>query len=279
LEKMDLQTLASAFIKELGKYSYKPDGMDQVWEVLFPDKENKWNFLYIRKYENAFYITHINGAGRPLRMGPRNHLQEVDTLGARMPKLDMDGITEIWGPLFTDARKWLDVVRRDWMKAYSRLVAEFPLNLRYGIVSNAILRANGPHIYHLDKQVGRKNAEAFLRIVESGYFEKSDLMMVRSMNADCYFKYCRIAYIAGKRKEDVLDRKLSGREMYKKYADGRHDGLLDISPSSKKAFADWIDGKHPKRTHGGHPWEIKRGGSETHIDLSVYSPSGYPKSC
>ena len=31
----------------------------------------------------------------------------------------------------------------------------------------------------------------------------------------------------------------------------------------------WLDNKHPKRQSGGHPWEIKRGGSYTHIGLRV----------
>src|SRR5690606_35595761 len=56
-------------------------------------------------------------------------------------------------------------------------------------------------------------------------------------------------------------------------ADGRHEGLLEINPNSTTEFADWIDGKHQKRSRGGHPWEIKRGGNTTHIDLSVSRPS------
>ena len=55
----------------------------------------------------------------------------------------------------------------------------------------------------------------------------------------------------------------------------RHEGLLDIDPASKQEFADWIDGTHPKRGGGGHPWEIKRGGNTTHIDLIVSHPSSY----
>jgi hypothetical protein len=65
--------------------------------------------------------------------------------------------------------------------------------------------------------------------------------------------------------------------MYRLYADGRHEGLLEIAPDSEQEFADWIDGSHPKRTVGGHPWEIKRGGNNTHIDLSVSRPSPYRK--
>jgi hypothetical protein len=63
--------------------------------------------------------------------------------------------------------------------------------------------------------------------------------------------------------------------MYSRYADGRHEGLLDIDPASEQEFADWIDGKHPKRSVGGHPWEIKRGGNTTHIDLTVSRPFSY----
>jgi hypothetical protein len=65
--------------------------------------------------------------------------------------------------------------------------------------------------------------------------------------------------------------------MYERYADGRHEGLLDIDPHSTQEFADWIDGNHPKRTRGGHPWEIKRGSNTTHIDLHVFRPNAYSK--
>jgi hypothetical protein len=50
---------------------------------------------------------------------------------------------------------------------------------------------------------------------------------------------------------------------------------LDIDTDSEQEFAGWIDGTHPKRGGGGHPWEIKRGGNTTHIDLTVSRPSLY----
>ena len=65
--------------------------------------------------------------------------------------------------------------------------------------------------------------------------------------------------------------------MYAHYADGRHEGLLDIDPKSAREFADWIDGTHPKRGRGGHPWEIKRGGNTTHINLAVARPALHRK--
>jgi len=39
--------------------------------------------------------------------------------------------------------------------------------------------------------------------------------------------------------------------MYEKYADGRHEELLEIAGDSKKEFAEWLDGTHPKREGEG----------------------------
>lgn len=97
------------------------------------------------------------------------------------------------------------------------------------------------------------------------------------MTANDFFDYCKIAYIAGQREDDIVDKNLSGREMYQKYADGRDEGLLTIAADSTKEFADWIDGTHVKKTIGGHPWEIKRGGNTTHIDLYVSRPRYHNK--
>ena len=92
------------------------------------------------------------------------------------------------------------------------------------------------------------------------------------MTANDYFEYCKIGYLACLEKNESLDANLSGREMYQRYADGRDEGLLEIDPDSAQEFADWIDHKHPKRERGGHPFEIKRGGNTTHIDLYVSRP-------
>jgi hypothetical protein len=53
--------------------------------------------------------------------------------------------------------------------------------------------------------------------------------------------------------------------MYKAIADGRHEGLLELSPDSSEAFKKWYDSNRG----GGHSWEICRGGNTTHIDLGV----------
>ena len=238
-------TSAFAFVKELGDFSYELSGLDHVWNILFPDAGKKWNHLHVRKYKHTFYITHVaggGGGGGGLEVEPKKDVKAVHSMGAPSYSVENHGqLTTTWEPLIVSARKWLRVARKDWMRANKRIQVEYPLHCRYGVAPNAFVRASLPDVYRLDKELGKDRTWKLVSLVEDGFFLES----------------------------------LSGREMYSQYADGRHDGLLDIDPASEQEFADWIDGTHPKRGGGGHPWEIKRGGNTTHIDLTVLRQSLY----
>jgi hypothetical protein len=74
-----------------------------------------------------------------------------------------------------------------------------------------------------------------------------------------------VAYLNSHLDLDEKTRRLPGIELYKLFADGRHEGLTEIEQDSVSEFRDWMDEKHPKRQRGGHSWEILRGGNTTHI--------------
>lgn len=50
------------------------------------------------------------------------------------------------------------------------------------------------------------------------------------------------------------------KDQYYLNADGRDDGLRDIAPESPEAFEAWYSSN---ARHGGHPWEVCRGGNST----------------
>jgi len=266
------------FVKELEEFCHELSVLDHVWNVLFPDQGKNWHHLNVNKYKHIFYITHVSGVGGGLEVEPKKGVRAMDYLRASSYSIGNHGqLAAAWEPLIVSARKWLKGARKDWIKASKRIQVEYPLRNRYGVAPNALIRASLPDIYRLDKELGKNRTWKMVRLVEDGFFLKAENTEVSSMTASDYFRYCKIAYIAGKRKEETVDDSLSGRKMYRRYADGRHEGLLDIDPSSEEEFADWIDGAHPKRGGGGHPWEIKRGGNTTHIDLTVSRPSPYRK--
>jgi hypothetical protein len=270
-----LTTSTFAFVEELSEFSYELSVLDHVWNIFFPVKGDKWHYLHVTKYKNTFYITHVDGGGS-LEVEKKKGVRIMDVMGASSYSFEDHGqSTTTWETLIASARDWLKVARKDWIKANKQIQAEYPLHHRYGVVPNSLIRTCLPDVYRLDKELGKDKTWKLVRLIEDGFFLKAENTEVSSITAEDYFHYCRIAYIAGKRKEEIVDESLSGREMYSRYADGRHEGLLDINPASKQEFADWIDSKHPKRESGGHPWEIKRGGNTTHIDLTVSRPPSY----
>jgi len=86
------------------------------------------------------------------------------------------------------------------------------------------------------------------------------------MSLALFMKYCKVAYTANLRHfKGAIEKGMSGLEMYQRFADGRHEGLIELPPESTDAFKQWY---HSGRG-GGHPWEVYRGGNTTHIDLGV----------
>jgi hypothetical protein len=263
-------------VKDLGNIACALSVSDRVWDILFPDRTKNWHHLHVSAYRQSFFITHVSNGGGGLEIGPKKCVRDISSRGESPGYIETHSqMTMAWAPLLGCARKWLHFVLKDWLKANARIQVDYPLRYRYGVLTHAILRALLPNVYRLDRELGKHRTSKLVRLVDDGFFLKPENSVTPSMTAADYFQYCRIAYIAGKRKDEVIDESLSGREMYRRYADGRDEGLLDIDPTSAQEFADWIDGKHPKRGAGGHPWEIKRGGNTTHIDLAVSRPNVY----
>jgi len=230
------------------------------------------------KYKRTFYVIDVTGDRETLEVEPGRRVCQTDTWGCRSQPWEQNAeyLEKRWGPLIRSAHQWLWVVRQDWIKANKRVQTEYPLRFRYGIAPSALVNTSLPDVYQLDKKLGKTRTRKLVSLVEQGFLMGDENTRVSSMSAADYFEYCRIAYLAVRPKKSI-DQSLSGREMYERYADGRHEGLLDIDPDSEQEFADWIDGTHPKRSQGGHPWEIERGGNTTHISLSVSRPSFFIK--
>jgi len=219
---MELAASTFDLVKELSDFSYELSVLDHVWNILFPDRGQMWNHLHVNKYKDTFYITHVGSSGGSLEVEPKKGVSAMDSMGVSSYSVENhDQLATVWEPLIASARKWQTIVRQDWIKANKRIQVEYPLRHRYGVVPNGLIRASLPDVYRLDKELGKDRTLKLVRLVEYGFFLKAENMEVSSMTADDYFQYCRIAYIAGKRKGDTVDESLSGREMYSRYEDGR----------------------------------------------------------
>lgn len=254
-----------AFLGELESFEYMVESLDRIWEVLFPAEDGKWHHLKAIKYEDRYILIDITGNLDPIE------LKMPDSINA-VQNNHLSGL-ESWARLLEDARCWLRFVRKDWIAANKRVRIEYPLDFQKGIVPHALIRTTFPEYFRFDLELGAERKQKVIELVESGYLLRSKNAQVERFTANEYFAYCKIAYLAARQEHEQVDENLSGREMYRLFADGRDDGLLDIEGDSPQEFADWIDGTRPKKRIGGHPWEIKRGGNTTHITLAVYRHS------
>jgi len=264
----------NALITELKHFDYMIESKDHIWDIIFPHKTSRqavYHYIRVTKYQNTFYIGHMDGKLCSLEVQGNATVQAAPSFGFSYDDGRHDPGKK-WDGLISSARSWLKIVKKDWIKANKQVWSSYPLNHRYGIVCNSLVRESLSEMYRIDQELGKAKTKKFIKLVEQGNVGDYHSAIVPSMTADDFFEYCKIAYIAGQKKDDNVDKNLSGRQMYERYADGRNEGLLEIVGNSKEEFADWVDGKHPKKTTGGHPWEIKRGGNTTHIDLSVFRP-------
>jgi len=268
-EEIDLQKKKFfALAKRLDSFWNGFSGPDPKWDILYPvqSAKGRWGRCYACRYKKT------------TGFGFSNDLRATVDTGENTFDLDL---SHIWFnrraalESADDVLAWLDVVEKDPAKANRRIVTEYPNDERKGVVPRNIVERYVAG-YSIGKALGKAKSKAFSDIFDTGYFWDEENSYVENMTANMFFEYCRIAYIASEEKDDHLDKSLSGREMYDKYSDGRYGALLDIDPDSPDEFLAWLDGKVPCDKHGGdHPWEIKRGGNTTHIDLYVHRPSHY----
>lgn len=268
----DFEKNVYGLVAELKRCDYTLESTDHIWDVIFPHKTTRgtvYHYIRMTQYQNTFYIGHVDGQLCFLEIRVNTSVQAAQSFGSSYREEDP---AKGWDGLVSSARNWLKIVKKDWIKASKQVWQSYPLNRRYGIVRHSLVSASLVDMHRVDRDLGKAKTKKFIKLVEQGDVRDYRDAILPAMTANDYFEYCRIAYLSGQRKEDRIDEKLSGRQMYELYADGRDEGLLKIAADSKEEFADWIDGKHPHKTTGGHPWEIKRGGNTTHIDLSVSRP-------
>lgn len=269
-----IQESVYRLLEEMDGFQYDAVGLDRVWDLVFPDSIGQWRWVRVTHYREAYFLFHVDGDAPGLEARPGREVTSMTSLGKPGGQEASRDPVDAWEPLIEAMRKRLPRVRRDWIKANREAVDGYPLDRRRGILPHIVARESLPDMYRIDRELGTEACKAFIDLVESGHFHREENVIAPALSAREYFRYCKLAYVAGKRPDEEVDQSMSGRAMYRRFADGRHEGLLDIDEESTGEFGDWIDGKHPKRSTGGHPWEIKRGGNTTHVDLAVYRPPG-----
>lgn len=254
------------FTETVQKFDPSINGKDQDWQ--FHLKLGKsWQVLDIKLYKDTWYCNISPGVSRRAFENKESNfsfnLFRSDLTDSRQPiPLEVElalpeintKLNEIYYEVFADALKY-----------NSKLLKQLPPTHRWGAIPSSFVRDLLPEWMPFLEELTPIEINHSIEICEQ---PKPEIMS--EMTAELYFDYCKIAYLANPKSfaesSYKFDPSLPGRELYKRYADGRDNGLTKINPRSAQAFNDWYKSK---QRQGGHPWEIYRGGNSTHIDLGV----------
>jgi len=250
------------FIQRLPAFEHEFDG-DPRWELVFSNGRRKWFYLVVSYYNGVYYIAeHIDGTAAI-------QIDEHGEVAANSHNVTAYFDEKKWATLFSMALEYLDRVEKEWVTEYRQLVRKFPRKYRQGVIHSKLVRHYCPDIRRIDQELGDENLRKFVYMVENGEISRLHDGRVKDLTAAKYFEYCKVAYLNSHLNLDEKTNQLSGIELYRLFADGRHEGLTEIEQDSVSEFREWMEGTHPKRRPGGHPWEILRGGNTTHISLYV----------
>lgn len=107
--------------------------------------------------------------------------------------------------------------------------------------------------------------ERFIKLAETE--DLSDTKeRIYGMSANIFFECCYAGYKKNPKEYKNVEN-MTPIKAYKRFADGRDEGLTEIeNMNSTEAWNNWYE----NRPQGGHPWEVGAGGNSTHLDLFVY---------
>jgi hypothetical protein len=237
-------------LKEAGDIASQAE-LESLWNSYYPE-EIQWRKTVLVQYERQFFISFDSKF--QLRFDLDSH--EISGVSFREKEL-----IKFFSWLLINVNHEVTAFLSD-PEAYNRFIAEhLPFRKRLGKIKRIKLWENIKDGIRLDEELGKANLERFEQAVNS----MDEQAFLKEMTSDDFFRYCEICYDANDYFKPTEH--LTSREKYRRMADGREGGLLEITGDSPQAFNDWYTGG---AWVGGHPWEICRGGNSTHISLSTH---------
>ena len=233
------------------------DDLESLRESYYPE-DIIWHKTSFRVYDNTFILSFDT------KLVLQLNIETKEISGVPFEDDKLVGFL-LWAQ--SNVNKEIETASRD-IDAYNDYIAEnLPLHKRFGKIKRLELWEHIPEMERLDVTLG----ETDLRRFEAAVNKMNVATLIPAMTTDQFFHYCELCYEANYYFKD--EKHMTPRSKYKKMADGRDEGLVDVSGVSEKAFNDWY---RDKSHAGGHPWEICRGGNSTHIALMVSKkPEGW----
>lgn len=214
-------------IEELTQKAYPSfkDKFDTKWEDVYLPMKRKGRLLSlpfsIGLYESVYYVFFHGFRGFGCLAVSKGNDKYYD---------------ERYCLFIEESVRFIPVLKEYGVKLIERT---FPYDLREGKIKGK---------YTTDNVMSEKKRKG----IETAYKKHIEKKLtVSEISLNDYLETAAICYRAANKKET---RQLTPLEMYKKWADSRHGGMLDIKdPDSKEEYTEW---RHSGKWAGQHPFEI-----------------------
>jgi hypothetical protein len=253
--------LLPQFIKDLNRLQPEYSHGDRIWR--FPmrtgTKPKDWAMAHVTHYQDIYYFSWTAGK---LSL----ELNANGNATSSVPENPSGGELKKFAWSLNHFHRLVERIEKDWVSVYRETLRDYPLTMRYGIVPKSVIWKYYPDSYRPDTELGKARTAEFIEQVRAYKFREEYNGHHKKMTLALLMRYCKVAYLANRDQfKDAIAKGMSGLKMYRRFADGRDEGLSGLPLNSEDAFRKW----YHSRRGGGHPWEIYRGGNTTHIDLGV----------
>lgn len=220
---------------------------ESLWTLEYPEPAQWWR-LAVVTFRDEVWVTLARELqfGADLTLGSIQGIDPTNECARELLTWLVDAVAVEVDRVCADPHAYNTEIKRS-----------LPLRKRYGRILRSDLwqAAGGPD--EVEREFASIDLEAFGHLSDN----PDDVGTLPEMSLAAYLDCCRICYKANKYKR--LDEAMSPVEQYRVMADGRDDGMLNLPPDDSDAFLTWFE----TAARLGHPFEIRAGGSRTHISL------------
>ena len=203
-----------AAIQWMQKIEPEQDSADSRWRFYLQIGRGKWEKLSVTLYNKNYYF---DFAGSDVQIC---YPGEKDRIAWDAPEID-------W--IIKGLRSEVTKMLKDPKLYISDLNRALPRRYREGILPRNWLMLYVNDLYRPENKLGVRQSKVFARWVEKNIYSTEPGL--KSIDLQTYLNYCKVAYQANAKELGIKGTE-SGLQLYKRFADNRHEGLLDLNPQS-----------------------------------------------
>lgn len=257
MKSRPLFSLAEKILHLLEYLEPAEKGRDCIWRCLWIQSEGRrasWHETWVTRYEDKAYFTFDDESLFNLDLKHKTFLGiELFDYGGKR-NFGYEFVVWLLRSLAMEIRKFV----KD-PDGYNREFARMlPARYRLGKVQRKDTWVRKDERYVLRDELTPEEIESFRKAAS----ECDSPLPLQKVTRDDFFGFCAAGYDA----IFPAERRLSAFEKYRRHADGRHSGLLDLRGRDARAMDAWLKNHEP----GGHPWEIVRGSSTSNLSLYLH---------